>query len=109
MRTAAEHTGGTPPLGYDVDADGHLVINEREAEAVRMIYTLYLDGPRIYSYYISIEQRRIILPKEDSLRKNSLYEILKNEKYTGCYIYNRTCSATRNGSVTDTSINQMMR
>lgn len=31
-------TGGRPPLGYDVDKDLKLVINEKEAEAVRLIF-----------------------------------------------------------------------
>lgn len=41
----AQHIGGVPPLGYDVDRTTmKLVINEREAEAVRLIFSLYLDG-----------------------------------------------------------------
>lgn len=31
-------------LGYDKDADGNLVINESEAETVKVIYDLYLNG-----------------------------------------------------------------
>lgn len=40
-----KHTGGTPPLGYDVDKDTRLlVINPREAAAVKLIFSLYLNG-----------------------------------------------------------------
>ena len=39
------HNGGQPPLGYDVDeVTKLLVINEKEAEAVRMIFDLYTSG-----------------------------------------------------------------
>jgi len=36
---ACKHTGGVPPLGYDVGEDRRYVLNEREAEAVHYIYT----------------------------------------------------------------------
>ena len=31
-------------LGYDKDEDGNLILNEKEAETVRVIYDLYLNG-----------------------------------------------------------------
>ena len=35
----------TPPLlGYDLDKEGHLVINEEEAKTVRLIFFMYLYG-----------------------------------------------------------------
>lgn len=37
------HGGGTSPIGYDY-IDGELVINEKEAEQVRMVYDLYASG-----------------------------------------------------------------
>lgn len=36
-----------PPLGYDLDETKHIVVNEAEAEIVRTIFRMYLDG---YSY-----------------------------------------------------------
>ena len=40
-----QHTGGRPPLGYDVDeATRQLVINPVEAEAVRLIYRMVNNG-----------------------------------------------------------------
>jgi len=38
------HTGGCPPLGYDVDENRHLTINEHEAEAVRIIFEMFAEG-----------------------------------------------------------------
>lgn len=37
------HGGGTSPIGYDY-IDGELVVNEAEAEQVRMVYGFYADG-----------------------------------------------------------------
>ena len=39
-----KHTGGCPPLGYDLDENRHLVINEWEAQAVRIIFQMFADG-----------------------------------------------------------------
>ncbi len=88
-------TGGPPALGYKVDPSTHkYVINEYEAEAVRIIFRMYLDG---YSYTEIIDtlnlkgyRTRRGLP----FAKNSLYEILRNERYTGTYVYVK--DATRN-------------
>lgn len=37
------HGGGTDPIGYDY-INGELVVNEKEAEQIRMVYDLYASG-----------------------------------------------------------------
>lgn len=89
------HTGGKPPLGYDIDPNTNkYVINEREAEAVRIIFSMYRQG---YSYkeiidYLNGHGYRTKLGRE--FVKTSLYEILRNEKYTGVFVFNRAASKT---------------
>ena len=39
-----KHTGGRTPLGYNLDEDRHLIINEHEAEAVKIIFQMFADG-----------------------------------------------------------------
>ena len=40
-----KHTGGKPPLGYDVDPlTKRLVINPEEAETVKLIFSMYSRG-----------------------------------------------------------------
>ncbi len=83
-----KHTGGCPPLGYDIDENRHLTINEHEAEAVRTIFRMYNSGSG-YSAIISYLNAHDYHPKRGSVfRKNSLLSILKNEKYAGVYVYN---------------------
>lgn len=85
----AKHTGGRPPLGYDVGPDKTLVINEHEAIAVRIIYKMYSDG-HTYGEIINVLNNNGFKTKMDKpFGKNSLYEILRQEKYTGTYVYNR--------------------
>ncbi len=85
-----KHTGGVPPLGYDVDHDGHYVINEREADAVRHIYTAYLRGDGYSKIIDWLKDKGIQGKRGGTIAKNSLHSIIKNEKYTGAYIYNRS-------------------
>ena len=47
-----KHTGGCPPLGYDLDENRHLVINEQEAQAVKIIFQMFAEG---YGYTAIID------------------------------------------------------
>ncbi|MBQ8010689.1 MAG: recombinase family protein [Oscillospiraceae bacterium] len=84
------HTGGSPPLGYDLDENKYLVINEYEAEAVRIIFDLYING---YSYRYIAEHLNAAGYRTKAgnsfKRTTSFHEILNNEKYTGTYVFNR--------------------
>ncbi len=92
------HTGGIPPLGYDLDPQTKtLIVNEREAEIVRLIFQRTLEG---YGYgEIMDELNRLECHTKQSraFSKNSLYSILKSEKYIGTYIYNRSASKDVDG------------
>lgn len=85
-----KHTGGTPPLGYDLDENKHLIINDSEAEAVKLIFDLYNKGHG-YSYIIDqLTEKGFRTKKGKYFGKNSLYSILSNEKYAGIYVYNKS-------------------
>lgn len=89
-----KHTGGSPPLGYDVDKTTRLlVINEREAAAIRLIFKLVLEGNGYSSIITRLQREGYKTKAGKSFGKNSLYEILHNPKYKGVYVYNRASSA----------------
>ncbi len=80
--------GGRPPLGYDV-VDGKYVINEFEAQAVKLIFDMFVQG---YSYPAIINQLNKAGYRtkfRNPFGKNSIHEILRNEKYIGNYAFNR--------------------
>ncbi|HEY5557763.1 recombinase family protein [Acetobacterium sp.] len=85
-----QHNGGIPALGYQVDpVTKKYVIDEYEADTVRKIYELYLND---YGYLEIVEHLNANsrqTKRGKPFGKNSLYEILKNEKYIGYYIYNK--------------------
>lgn len=85
----AKHTGGLPPLGYDVDKDGHYIINPTEAAAVRLIFDMYLAGSGYTVIVEELNSRGFRTKRGAAFVRNSLYDILRNEKYTGDFIYNR--------------------
>jgi len=74
------HIGGKPPLGYDVDRDTmKLVINEKEAEAVKIIFSMYLEG---HGYGKIIDKLNLLGYKTKRgvpFGKNSLHDILKKD------------------------------
>lgn len=92
-----QYNGGCAGLGYDIDESKHYIINEEEAKAVVMIYSMYLSG---YSYKTIVETLNAegYKTKIGNLFKiNSLKEILRNERYTGVYIFNRAASKDFDG------------
>ena len=81
-------TGGPPALGYSVDRSTQkYVINEYEAEAVRMIFRMYLDGYSYTEIIDALNNKGYRTRRGIPFAKNSLYAILRNERYTGVYIY----------------------
>ena len=92
------HTGGRPPLGYDLDRETKkLIVNEYEAELVKLIFKRFLEG---FGYGEIIDELNLKGYKAktgNGFTKNSLNSILKNEKYTGAYIFNRSASKDIDG------------
>ena len=93
-----KHTGGIPPLGYSIDETSkRLILNEYEAETVKIIFDMYAKG---YSYSPILERLHREGRKTKSgndFRKNSLYGILTNPKYQGIYVFNRCSAKDSNG------------
>ena len=84
------HNGGTPPLGYDVNKEKRYIINEKEAESVRLIFQMTIDGNTRGEIIKELNERGYKTKLGTMFRTNSIHSILTNEKYTGVYIYNRS-------------------
>lgn len=87
-----KHTGGCPPLGYDVGEDRKLVINKHGAEAVRIIFEMFAEGNGYCAIIDYLNEHGYTTKRGCVFGKNSLYEILNNEKYTGVFVFNRTAA-----------------
>lgn len=84
------HLGGTPPLGYGVDPDTRrYVVNEAEAAIVHKIFEMYADGAGYKQILSSLNGMGYQTKQGRPFGSNSLYSILRNEKYTGRFIFNK--------------------
>lgn len=84
-----KHNGGKPPLGYDVDKDTRkCIINEKEAEIVRLIFSMYAKGCGYKEILRHLNAMGYRTKKGNQFANGSLNNILKNEKYRGIYIFN---------------------
>ena len=93
-----KHNGGTPALGFDVDSNTQeLVINESEAEAVRLIFDLYLQDIGYQKIAATLNNKGFKTKAGNPFTKNSFFDILRNKKYAGYYIYNKTAKANSKG------------
>lgn len=85
----ALHNGGYPPFGYDVQAQKY-VINELEAGFVRKMFQAALDGTGYAALIREMDAAGIKGKRGRPIRYPQIYEILRNEKYTGVYTYTQT-------------------
>lgn len=78
-------------LGYDRGPDGTMVINEKQAELVRRIFRMYLQGfsPREIAKTLTEEGIKTIRGK-DVWNPSSITGILQNEKYKGDALLQKT-------------------
>ena len=99
----AKFNGGIPPLGYNI-ADGEYVINETEAEAVRFIFQQYAAGDGLAKISQALNDKGFHPKRGGRFGKNSLHDILRNEKYIGIYKFGRvrrTMDGRRNSHKND--------
>ena len=71
-------------LGYDVNDDGELVVNQEEAETVKVIYDLYINGwsAKDIAELLSSYGRKTKLGNE-KWNPTSLYGVIENERHCG--------------------------
>ena len=81
------YTGGTVAYGYDIDKDRKFVINEKEADIVRLIYKKYAEGNSISAIIKYLNEAGVKTKNNAVFRPNSLRTILSNRKYIGEYNY----------------------
>lgn len=82
-RLKGNYQGGGVPYGYKIDGR-KLVIDESRAEIVRFMYSQFAKGVFVKDI-ISQLTAKGILYKNKRFATNTVYNILKNEKYSGIY------------------------
>ena len=83
--------------GYDISADGDLVINGEEAAVVRWIFEQYRDGMSLGRIASSLEHRGIVSPTgKPKWNREAIDKLLSNEKYTGRVLLQKTVDGKDN-------------
>ena len=91
------HLGGLPPLGYRVNEVGFYEIDENTAPIIRDIFQLYLRGMGYDYIQKSLKQKGYQTANGNDFSKSAINSILKNQKYMGTYVYDRTESKDSEG------------
>ena len=83
----AMSAGGPPPLGYSFNKEKKLVINQKEAEAVRLIFKMFVEGYTYRDIATTLNEKgyRTRYGNKFSIH---FHDTLKNRKYIGEYVYN---------------------
>jgi site-specific DNA recombinase len=97
LAKTGKHMGGRPPYGYSVDPNGRYMLNPAEAGGVRMLFEMKLSGRSYGDIIAALDAAGYKSRSGKTFEKNTLYDMLRNEKYTGTYIYNRAAPANRDG------------
>ena len=82
-RLKGNYQGGGVPYGYKVE-DRKIVIDEPNAEVVRYMYKAFAEGVFAHNIIANLTAR-CILYHGKPFAKNTVYNILKNDKYSGVY------------------------
>lgn len=84
------HTGGLPPFGYKVNPETRRYeIEGSEADGVQYIFKSVTEGKGYDRIIRELNAMGYKTRKGLPFGKNSIHEILRNEKYAGVYIFNR--------------------
>jgi len=85
-----KHTGGVPPLGYALAEDKTYVIDVSNAKTVQIIFEMYAAGQGYSDIIARLKREGLKTRTNRPFGNNSIHDILRNEKYRGVYIFNRS-------------------
>lgn len=78
-------------LGYDLDDEGRLIINQKEAEIVGRIYREYIIGKSMNEIKKGLERDKVkTVTGKEKWQESTIKGILSNEKYYGDALLQKT-------------------
>ena len=106
-RLKGNFTGGNLIYGYKVE-NHKILINEEQAKVVRYIYEQYALGVYVKDIITSLTEKHIFNHGKPFAR-NTIYNILKNEKYSGVYRFNNQTFENMYPQIVSTEIYEKVR
>lgn len=86
---AGKYTGGLTPYGFSVDENMKYIINEEEAPAIRLAFSMYAKGYGYSEILKTLDEKGYRSRKGEPFSKAWLNSALRNEKYHGVYVYRK--------------------
>ena len=83
-----QYNGGRVLYGYQVNGEKQYEINPREAQVVQDIYKKILNGWSYVDILHHLEAAGVRNRSGKTFGKNSLHDMLRNERYAGVYLFN---------------------
>lgn len=78
------YSGAPLPIGYMLDDEKHVIVNEQEAEAVREAFRMHIAGARTTDIIEMLTARGIRGPRTGKpVTPSSVYRLLRNHRYCG--------------------------
>lgn len=84
-RLKGNFTGGNIIYGYKVE-NHKVIINQDQADVIKYIYEQYAQGEYVKDIITKLTTKGI-LNNNKPFARNTIYNLLKNEKYSGIYRY----------------------
>lgn len=82
---------GVTPYGYSYSTDKkHIIVNEHEAGAVKLMFTLAQCGKSLQYIADELNKLKLYTRRGNHWEKMSVWTILKNDFYTGVLTYRNT-------------------
>ena len=106
-RLKGNFTGGNLIYGYKVE-NRKILINEEQAKVVRYIYEQYALGVYVKDIIADLTDKHI-LNHGKPFARNTIYNILKNEKYSGIYRFNNQTFENMYPQIVSTEIYEKVR
>ncbi len=106
-RLKGNFTGGNLIYGYKVE-NHKILINEEQAKVVRYIYEQYALGVYVKDIIADLTTKHI-LNHGRPFARNTIYNILKNEKYFGIYRFNNQTFENMYPQIVSTEIYEKVR
>ena len=78
------------PYGYVKNENGEMIPDKQEAEIVRWIFNLAINGHSTHSICKLLRERNVPTRKGGKWSSSTVRDMLKNEKYTGDALFQKT-------------------
>ena len=85
-----QSVGGNRPMGYLTGPDKKFILDPDTAPTVKLIFDMYAAGSTVTEIITYLNSMGLRNRRGKAFSNNSLYSVLRNEKYTGVYIYQGT-------------------